>query len=152
MSVSEKIAEIQKCIAEYETIRSALSEDVSKNFKVIVEGLLRENHFPYLVVSGYTPSFNDGDPCTFTLNCDIIYGEGTEYVIEQFDNADWSNIENIDVEGELKESAHAIEKTISTLEELLELSFGSYGWRVLAGIDADGNFHYHLDTDYDCGY
>ena len=132
-------------IAAYQKLKKEVVDDLSKDFKGFVETVLKETGCPFLSMRGFTPSWCDGDVCEFTL---YTNEDGVKAILEHFDDVDFSNFDATS-----KSTAKKVSKIFSELEDILEPAL-HFNFEVLAGIDVDGNFHYHLnpDYDYDCGY
>ena len=103
----------------------------------------------YLYIQGYTPSFNDGDPCThrsYVHDREDIISEGIlEYESEFFGSIDEQQIEESLDPPNSEEFRDALE----AVEEALEYKYGT-DYQVLITLK-DNNISYVRDH-YDCGY
>jgi len=89
-----------------------------------------------LKVHGYTPGFNDGDPCVHTqsTNLDDLYGPlGGEKDYKAY-----------------SAKVRPIENKIDALQSVLEDAFGS-GWEITVH-QVDGKVTVSEPEEYDCGY
>ena len=77
-----KIEEVNQFIELGNKIKALSNEGVLK----LLEDYLKEtipNTYPPLTAIGYTPSFNDGDPCYYSINVEERFddeGEGEDYM------------------------------------------------------------------------
>lgn len=107
-------------------------------------------------VFGYTPSFNDGDPCTFSANIEFgdalelatgLSDEEQEEIAALFGEDSFDELDNPNDFG--WEHAYQIQNSIDT--ELLRQVNGEDGWLVIAVADPTGKVHVY-EAEYDCGY
>ena len=119
---------IKECVEKYKNANKELCDTVRAELENEVKNILAEDDITYYFL-GYTPSFNDGDPCTFTT-----------YLQEEL----------YDDEGEYIGDAPSYEK--------LDILFGSIPNEILSQIYNDWGFRLVLTKngieveDYDCGY
>ena len=143
-------------VAEYQEFRKVADEAIKKAgliFKdAIVEaikpvfdrsyGRLRE-----VRVHGYTPSFNDGDPCTFRMNVDDCKVNGFDGYEDDEDHDD----------GYLgRHDTQIVQEDVSASLSIFddddwESAFNSYGFEVVFTKNDDGSISL-TEEDYDCGY
>src|SRR5271165_757419 len=74
-------------IAEFDNLRATLVAEIKKDFSKVVEGVLKQHDFPIIVITAYTPGFNDGDPCEHSQSCYLEDYE-IENTIERFEDED----------------------------------------------------------------
>lgn len=71
-----EVEKFKKLFKEKEAILAKLKEEESKNFKSFLKELFLEYpEVKRLIWEGYTPSFNDGDPCTHSEELYINWTE-----------------------------------------------------------------------------
>lgn len=103
----------------------------------------------YIYVQGYTPSFNDGDPCThnsYSYNkYEILSEEFLEYEADFFGNVNKQVLEESIDPPDTVEFSDALESAL----EALEFQYGS-DYQVLITLK-DGNVSFVKDY-YDCEY
>ena len=121
-----------------------------------------------IVVQGYTPGFNDGDPCTFSLN--VIAADVLDYIDTdelELDIIGGKTAEDFETEEEWNDYACEAKEQInsnvdwkkdsivseffSPIEDLMEYEFGEYGFQVIAHRNAEGGIELY-ESEYDCGY
>ena len=91
-----------------------------------------------LKLIGYTPDFNDGDPCVHNQKPVILNG---------FD--EWNNEEG-DPESQLpKNISRPIKVLLNSIDKLFNIAFGT-NWELHAWRDAD-TLKWDIE-DYDCGW
>ena len=128
----------------YLKLKEKISEELKQEFEPFVEALLKKHKAECLSVQAFMPSYCDGDPCTYHF---CVNEDTYDHVSRLFDDeGDLSNLDNAD-----EDAIDEVTKVISGMEDILRTTFGE-SFEVVAAFDADGKFHYHLDTDYDCGY
>lgn len=123
----------------------------------------------FIVIQGYTPSFNDGDPCTFTYS--VMVNDVTDYVElgqhttkyrgktkeeVEAEGEDWDEyvqndvserMENIDY----RKMGKLVSDIFDPLHNLLLENFDSeFGFEIIL-IHNDGEFDIKV-LSYDCGY
>lgn len=149
--IMEKIAETTKSIQlAKEAYSIALKDAVEPTLKHIAETYGSE--IDIITIIGYTPGFNDGEPCTHGSDWGFGYGflsdYGLEDSMEEWFEDDEEKIEElmekrIDVPKELKEFVRDVLDPY--FEEKLETDY-----RVTIFFE---NGTYRIDEDeYDCGY
>lgn len=154
------LTSINARIAEFDQLRAALVAEIKVDFGKVVKDVLIEHDFPLIVITAYTPGFNDGDPCEHSQSCGLEDYE-IEDLIEKFENEDGGvTVEKIKLalernaygyKGVEYERSFAVRCVFNNLEEVLHHAFGT-NWQIMAAFDDAGNFHYHFNEDYDCGY
>ena len=109
----------------------------------------------YIYIQGYTPSFNDGDPCTHNSYVyspeEIIEGEILEYNEDLFGDIDEEQLKAsrpypTDKDGR---TLSDFNEAVEAVEEALEFKYGT-DYHVLITLQ-NGNVTYVRDH-YDCGY
>ena len=84
---NEKFAILKEKQEEIKKLKREMVEASNKIFTELTKSIFEEN--PKLKSFGwnqYTPYFNDGDTCTFSVNTDYIYING-----DSVDESDWIN-------------------------------------------------------------
>ena len=158
MDLEKTLADFNARIEAYQNLKQGIVEDLKKDFPSFVESVLREVDFPYLEIQGYTPSFNDGEPCEFGLHMDLDSGfDGLDKLMDIVgSDVDLSNLKiftytYFQENPEARRRARQIEKIFCNLEDILKDALDG-NFEILAAIDADNKFHIYINTDYDCGY
>ena len=127
-----------------------LIKATQKVYKQVIEAFLKENEdISYIMLTGYTPSFNDGEPCTFTMHAGFdevpsefeekypdIAGRMTDNGLSFYKNENWKAFNDL-ISSDL--ALHCFERT-----------FNPYGFQATYHIE-DGELVVN-EYDYDCGY
>jgi hypothetical protein len=145
MNSTERLQYFSTKIAEFQDLKKKLGEELAQEFEPLLKAVLIENDFPYIVMAGYTPSFNDGDICEFEIYLDF----DADRLSDVFEDTDFSNIKQLTKEQE--KNCRGVEKTFLKIQDILQEALGD-GWEIIAGFDASGEFHYNFNDEYDCGY
>lgn len=99
--------------------------------------------FKTLRLSGYTPSFNDGDPCVHRQS-DIVINGYSRYGAENYE-------EKAQLPQPDKEELKKLSNVVSKMEPVFSGGFGT-NWEIVLTRGEDGSVDWSLDPDYDCGY
>ena len=142
--INQRVEEYNKKRVALDECRKETGALLKKDFASFVENVLRENKCPALEMRGWIPIFNDGDACTFQFSANED-GEEADALSECFEDVKFPL-------GDEHEAAMIkVSKYFNGMTDIIEEALGSY-FKVVAGIDVDGNFHFNLEEDYDCGY
>ena len=153
-------------LSQYTTLKKSVEDFVEEHKDVLVSEVLKqafqENpEVDYFMVTGYTPSFNDGDACTHTMYVVTDAGELHEncqdtesFMLALMPNyCEDDDLYEVFEEFELKDVGYevwnAVDDTLTPFTDLLEEVLGS-GWKILAVRDGE-NVKFEIE-DYDCGY
>lgn len=126
-----------------------------------------------ILINGYTPGFNDGDPCTHTQYSIIDSEEIKDHVSDSsemiafllgFESEEAMDIEiqekDLDVDEVLEgldlgdfpyEISREVDSHLEGLEDVLHEVMGT-DWQILAVRQADGSIKTMTNEYYDCGY
>jgi len=120
---------------DYETAHAKAIEDFLKE-------ILETFELKAFAWQGYTPSFNDGDPCEYSGGVADFF-EYLEDEDEEFQGVikAWRN--------QTQEQRNVAE-SLNFLEDIFK-RYDSYGHRFFAWIDEGGKVHAKT-ADYECGY
>ena len=131
--------------------------DLSEDMPKLVESLMRYRNIPHVCLIGYTPSFNDGDPCVFTFyedidvlnyDCDSVFSENNSVasvVLSLYNNEPVFSFDSPEYK-ERKEKYSIFDR----FEDVFEKS-SYHGFCIAAYIDDQGDFHY-TEEEYHPGY
>jgi len=138
---------------QVDAARAKYIEEANEAFLPLVGEFLDEvSDLSYIVVRGYTPGFNDGDPCVHSQDIgNSWYGvdecldeEGAENYAKEAFGVDLPN------NPEDTKSWAAVERFFGAFEDLLEQTHGT-NWQLLFYKDKDGKMQMEQD-EYDCGW
>lgn len=145
--IQESIRLIDEAAAVYE---KAVQDAMEPGLKYIAEKY--GNDLGIITILGWTPGFNDGEPCEHTTDHMFGYSElcnyGLEYLID-----DWLE-DNEDLAEELKEKRVKVQTEVSefvskVLDPLFEKKHGT-DYRIHI-IFENGTYRIE-EAEYDCGY
>jgi len=152
---NELTAKIAAKRAELDALQKKFIETLKSEFALATKFFFEETGVQAVIWNQYTPSFNDGEPCTFSLG-DAVF------VMHDFDSNELqsaNDYEDDDLYGtipystfldtndhELSGACKSFNELLSSLSDVLESMFGSYGTTVY--LTKDGTF----EAEYDCGY
>ena len=142
-------------VAEYQELRKVADEAI-KNAGLIFKDAIVEAIKPVfdsnykideIAVVGYTPSYSDGDPCTFSMNtedCEVNGSDGYGDDDEEDENyIDYKEIRSIQKK---------VSECLSDFnEDDWASAFNEYGFKVIFS-RMDGGSISLTEEDYDCGY
>jgi len=105
-----------------------------------------------IVVKGYTPGFNDGEPCTHSqmsphINGVDEYGDRDD---EDDSDSDGDNNEVAEIKEISNENREIVASEVNRLSGALESLFGT-NWKITIKRQEDGTISWEQE-DYDCGY
>lgn len=166
MNNIEKYVELHKEVIK---MANELDQFISANKHTLIKDLAQEmKKIPGLnkiIVTGYTPGFNDGDPC---VHCSTVYynktwhfGEFSEYGIdiseflgapEEYQDGeeelcDWEDINNVNTYSD--EDSEKVDLYMEMLDDLIErIHYTDY----LVYIDLTSDEPTVKVEDYECGY
>ena len=122
-----------------------------------------------LVVNGYTPGFNDGEPCTHSqytvcsgeelqssiLECEH-FTETAAKALGAPDDEDsyvdpFEFIEEYEFKDIHYQESNKVSNVVDEFVDLLEDMYGT-GWQLLVIKNDDGTITVEFNADYDCGY
>jgi len=140
-SIEETIAKIK----EQKEILKGQKEILKGSLKTAIkEYLVAHPEVPYVAFCGYTPRFNDGDPCKFS--CWPI-----EYDIESIAPSEkeetWTKYEDWPEHLSNFYNTMQLNEIVTIFGEL----YNTHGFQVAYHI-VDGELKEELNDEYDCGY
>lgn len=92
--VKTRIAELEAKTKEIGNLIKQFNENVIKEIVPLIQDFIKENNLEAVAWSQYSPYFNDGDPCTFSIN-EIYYVKsgieehGIPYKAWQFEDGNY---------------------------------------------------------------
>ncbi|EBS4516757.1 hypothetical protein DQT32_05015 [Salmonella enterica subsp. enterica serovar Braenderup] len=168
--MTTKIDTYMELTKEVHRVSSELHKFVHENIHDLVHDIAMElKTIPGMnkvIVKGYTPGFNDGDPCTHSS--DVYYnkkwhfselseygigglaeffGAPEEYEDEEEELYNWEGIDTINTYSD--EDEQKIHDLVSLLDDLIERK---YYTDYIVFIDLTGDEPVIKHEDYDCGY
>jgi hypothetical protein len=151
--MSDIAAKIEAKKAEIIELKRVLDEKMKAELTESAKFFFEETGLEAVIWNQYTPSFNDGDPCTFTLGEAIFIRHGfdpeelqsaDEYEDDElYGTVQWSSYKEND---ELGEACKQFSELLSSVSDILEQAYGEYGVTVYMTKDKT------YEAEYDCGY
>lgn len=143
-----KLQEVTDLFEQMENQRKLFEDKIRETGKELVVELLEEigDRYPGFAVVGYTPGFNDGDPC-----------EHTEYIVDFDEVEDYGledHFEHLDFESSRGTLLPHEEKKLETVQNMFERyarEVHHTDYLIVAYRDDNGEIHFEV-SDYDCGY
>jgi hypothetical protein len=85
----EVLTKIKQQLAEFDAKRKEMVSELQKEFPLILQPLLHKDEtIKSISWNQYTPYFNDGDECTFSVHNDDIYVNGEDlYDMEGYEQS-----------------------------------------------------------------
>jgi hypothetical protein len=158
MDIKETLERIEEIKGQYAKEGQAAVKDCLKAF------MEAHPEVEAIRIRGYVPGFNDGDPCTFSINdpevrlvptASVAETEGEDEFDEDNEDGEWKG--DWDLEWDAKHSSRPIPKKLiadlKSIEELLNACYGPieemFGSNFQAVVKQDGEIEV---SEYDCGY
>lgn len=168
MTKLQEFKELQQAVATFATLHkdAILAECLASAFKV-------NSDIKAILIKGYTPGFNDGEPCTHTQYTVI---DGTDIVESVSENDELSAfilgydsyeemeddleekgldrdeaLANLELPGFGYQISREVDSGMESMNDVLEEVMGT-NWCILAVLNDDGEVKTVVDEYYDCGY
>lgn len=142
--------------AHLEAIQSLVKSGGEAMVNGFFESLFAEHpKLDVVLVCGYTPGFNDGDPCSHTQYT-TFDGDEINDTVDLWDK--FSDLEEDEFEEKIEKinsnlssaEAKKVDDKVDAVDDLLERVYGT-DWYIVAFREDDGSITV-TDGDYDCGY
>jgi len=168
-SLFEEASAIQRKIEE---LRTKINDDIFTKIKEIIPVKFKDINFKCILATGYTPGFNDGDPCTHTF--EMFYGKRTTYpsadgsTVSYFDfdyfddferffeeeDVDFNDIEagNTEIIPVLSDEEGKVIASFFEGVNLLCEQTGITDFQIVVFKKKDGEIVVEIDEDYDVGH
>lgn len=157
--------DIKSLLKQYEQVNKELNKQIKENGNEFIEALFQEifdqhEGLNFVLIRGYTPGFNDGEPCTHSQETFVGSGWYASYrERDVYDFEDYELYEEFGVEDEDEPSKH-INSACTTLkeakaqieayDEIIERVFiTNFDLKITKGEDGKVKV---VEDDYYCGY
>lgn len=150
-ALSEKIAQKK---AELDVLVAEFNAKLKKEFTAATKFFFEETGIQAVIWNQYTPSFNDGEPCEFTLGDPVFITKGFDS--EDLLSADEYEDDELygtipysryrDYDHPLSAACAKFADLLQSIEDVLESTYGNYGTTVYLTKDET------YEAEYDCGY
>jgi hypothetical protein len=131
--------ELMSKVNEFEEAKKKLMQEVQAKFAIVVGAIMRKSeHILTYTIQAYTPYFNDGDTCTYSVN---TWGDVNRDVEDRYESNrgdDW-NAKDAETEEELKKFLEQIDDSIykEVFGDHVEIMFKRDGTAVVSQYDHD---------------
>ena len=149
------MSDIKQLLKQYEEVNKELNIQIKENGEVFINTLFQEifdQHEGLNVVAivGYTPGFNDGDPCT---NSSYIYTGHDNDFVDELGSFEESFEYDEETEEHLNSKCTTLDQVwsqVSAYEEIIERIYDT-NFQIVVSRSEDGNVVVCVD-EYYCGY
>ena len=161
------MSDIKALLKQYEEVNAELNKQIAENGKQFLESVFQElfdqnEGLKLIYILGWTPGFNDGEPCTHSQESFVGDSHHVGYLNREY--YDFEERELFDEFGvELDEDDNIlshinsecktldrVDKQVSTYEELVERVYNT-NFEIKVYLNAEGKVVVDQDW-YDCGY
>ena len=165
------MTDIKALLKQYEEVNAELNKQISENGKQFLESVFQEifdqnEGLKLIYILGWTPGFNDGEPCTHSqesyVGCSHTWEWGGEQQLS-YDFDERELYEEFEVEFDDEDSEKVINhinsgcktldqvaKQVAAYEELVERVYNT-NFEIKVTVNDDGKVVVDQDW-YDCGY
>lgn len=159
MPTEDPIMEKVEILSSLEEIKK-IKENIQANIEnlILKEAVAINKDYPEVVQiswTQYTPSFNDGDPCVFSIGKVGFFDQKALDAFEEEEGGEISgyHIEEYDIsydlpDGPMKDRLYNFSNLVHELDDFIGAAFGTWG----AQIDIDLKSGELTVSEYDCGY
>lgn len=162
MSKLQEVLNFRKQIQAFEEeLRKSAEGNLSEIFKELFD---KHQGLRKIVYQGYTPSFNDGEPCEHSSQGSVCNVYWRTYSFGPYLSGDdlaeqYEDFFELDSDKETQHIEHsniacvdlsAAEQDVNALTEVIDIVYGT-NYQVLITLEDDGSVTIESD-EYDCGY
>lgn len=163
------MTDIKALLKQYEEVNAELNKQISENGKQFLESVFQEifdqnEGLKLIYILGWTPGFNDGEPCTHSQESFVGDSHHVGYLNrEYYDFDDRELYEEFEVEFDEEDNDAVIShinadcktldqvaKQVAAYEELVERVYNT-NFEIKVTVDDEGKVVVEQDW-YDCGY
>lgn len=142
-----------------EELRQAQRQMVDQSLSPLLADICKEYDLPGIYLYGYTPGFNDGDPCVHSQSTGEYYecedGEdehcGVDGEFESNEHQTLAEASNKALGEWRSEKRKMVEDLLSAMEDAFHEAYGT-DWFLLWEYEPIGNTVILHRGNYDCGY
>jgi hypothetical protein len=165
------VTDIKALLKQYEEVNAELNKQISENGKQFLESVFQEifdqnEGLKLIYIIGWTPGFNDGEPCTHSQESFVGSSHTWSYRGEEclsYDFDDRELYEEFEVEFDEEDSDTVVShinsgcktldqvtKQVAAYEELVERVYNT-NFEIKVTLNSEGKVVVDQDW-YDCGY
>lgn len=165
------MSDIKALLKQYEEVNAELNKQISENGKQFLESVFQEifdenEGLKLIYIRGWTPGFNDGEPCTHSQESFVGYSQNyyshyRQSNVTSYDFDDYELYEEFDVEfdendnvvSHVNSECKTLERAkqqVDAYEELIERVYET-NFEIKVTLNENGKTVVDHDW-YDCGY
>lgn len=151
--------DIKSLLKQYEQVNKELNKQIKENGNAFVEALFQEifdqhEGLNFVLIRGYTPGFNDGEPCTHSQNTFVGANDYGNYLdFEDYELYEEFGVEEGETENHINKDCKSLKEAkaqIEAYDEIIERVFiTNFDLKVTKGEDGKVKV---VEDDYWCGY
>lgn len=144
---------------QYEQVNKELNKQIKENGNEFVEALFQEifdqhEGLNFVLIRGYTPGFNDGEPCTHSQNTFVGANDYGSYLdFEDYELYEEFGVEEGETENHINKDCKTLKEAkaqIEAYDEIIERVFvTNFDLKITKG---EGGKVKVVEDEYDCGY
>ena len=150
---------IKVLLKQYEEVNAELNKQIKENGNEFIEALFQEifdqhEGLNFVLIRGYTPGFNDGEPCTHSQNTFVGANDyGTYLDFEDYGYYEEFGVEEGETENHINKDCKTLKEAkaqIEAYDEIIERVFiTNFDLKVIKGEDGKVKV---VEDEYWCGY
>lgn len=151
--------DIKSLLKQYEQVNKELNKQIKENGNEFIEALFQEifdqhEGLNFVLIRGYTPGFNDGEPCTHSQNTFVGANDYGSYLdFEDYELYEEFGVEEDDAENHINKDCKTLKEAkaqIEAYDEIIERVFvTNFDLKITKGEDGKVKV---VEDEYWCGY
>lgn len=151
--------DIKSLLKQYEQVNKELNKQIKENGNEFVEALFQEifdqhEGLNFALIRGYTPGFNDGEPCTHSQDTFVGANDYGRYLdFEDYELYEEFGVEEGETENHINKDCKTLKEAkaqIEAYDEIIERVFiTNFDLKVIKGEDGKVKV---IEDEYWCGY
>lgn len=151
--------DIKSLLKQYEQVNKELNKQIKENGDEFIEALFQEifdqhEGLNFVLIRGYTPDFNDGEPCTHSQTTFVGANDYGSYLdFEEYGLYEEFGVEEGETENHINKDCKTLKEAkaqIEAYDEIIERVFiTNFDLKVIKG--GDGKVRV-VEDEYWCGY
>lgn len=151
--------DIKSLLKQYEQVNKELNKQIKENGNEFVEALFQEifdqhEGLNFVLIRGYTPGFNDGEPCTHSQNTFVGANDYGKYLdFEDYELYEEFGVEEGETENHVNKDCKTLKEAkaqIEAYDEIIERVFiTNFDLKITKGEDDKVKV---VEDEYWCGY
>lgn len=151
--------DIKSLLKQYEQVNKELNKQIKENGNEFVEALFQEifdqhEGLNFVMIRGYTPGFNDGEPCTHSQNTFVGANDYGSYLdFEDYELYEEFGVEEGETENHVNKDCKTLKEAkaqIEAYDEIIERVFiTNFDLKITKSEDGKVKV---VEDEYWCGY